>query len=233
MLSLAALLALTVLAAALDWFAVARGWRRVEVIAKPVVMVLLFLWVWFATGLQGAMLYFGLGILFSLAGDIFLLVPARALRPSSGQTWFLAGLAAFLLAHVSYIIGFNLTPPGTDLFGALTAILVAVLMARLYRRIAAGLVASGQGHLRLPVLVYTFAIALMLVSALLTLYRPDWLPIASLLAASGAGLFVASDAVLAQDRFVTPVKNGRLIVMVLYHLGQILLIVGVKRVFYK
>ena len=222
---LPALFALTLLAAGLDWFAILRGWRRVEVLTRPAVMGLLFLWVYFSTGLQGAMLYFGAGIIFSLLGDFLL--------TREGQGPFLAGLAAFLLAQLAYVIGFNLTTAGTDLFGILTAILVAVLIARLYRKIAAGLIASGQGRLRLPVLAYTFAIALMLLSALLTLFRPDWLGVPSLLAASGAALFVTSDSLLAMDKFVAPPRGepaankSRLRIVVLYQLGQILLITGV------
>jgi uncharacterized membrane protein YhhN len=211
--------------AGLDWFALARGWRRVEVFTRPAVMGLLFVWVYFSTGLQGAMLYFGIGIIFSMVGD--------ALLMREGQRPFLAGLAAFLMAQLAYIIGFNLTAPGTDLFGVLTAILVAILMARLYRRVAAGLIATGQGRLRLPVLAYTFALALMLLSALLTLFRPDWLPVPSLLAASGAALFVTSDALLARSRFAasppgaSPLMSSPLMIVILYQLGQMLLVVGV------
>jgi uncharacterized membrane protein YhhN len=211
--------------AGLDWFALARGWRRVEVFTRPAVMGLLFVWVYFSTGLQGAMLYFGIGIIFSMVGDALLL--------REGQRPFLAGLAAFLMAQLAYIIGFNLTAPGTDPFGVLTAILVAILMARLYRRVAAGLIATGQGRLRLPVLAYTFALALMLLSALLTLFRPDWLPVPSLLAASGAALFVTSDALLARNRFATsppgasPLMSSPLMIVILHQLGQMLLVVGV------
>jgi uncharacterized membrane protein YhhN len=222
---LPALFALAVMVAALDWFALARGWWRVEVFTRPAVMGLLFVWVYFSTGLQGAMLYFGIGIIFSMVGD--------ALLMREGQRPFLAGLAAFLMAQLAYIIGFNLTAPGTDLFGVLTAILVAILMARLYRRAAAGLVASGQGRLRFPVLAYTFALALMLLSALLTLFRPDWLSVPSLLAASGAALFVTSDALLARSKFAasppgaSPLMSSPLMIVILHQLAQMLLIVGV------
>jgi uncharacterized membrane protein YhhN len=218
---LPALFALTLLTAALDWLAIARGWRRVEVISRPAVMVLLFLWVYFSSGLQGEMLYFGVGLILSLVGDILLM--------REGQGPFLAGMAAFLLAQVAYVIGFNLSAPGTDLFGILTAILVAILMARLYRKATADLIASGQGRLRLPVLAYTFALALMLLSALLTLFRTDWLPVASLLAALGAALFLTSNVLLARSKFPappqgdSPVRSDRLRITILYHLGQMLL----------
>jgi alkenylglycerophosphocholine hydrolase len=209
----------TIGVAALDWVAVARGWRRVHVVAKPTVIVLLLSWIYFSTGLQAEMLFFGIGLVFSLAGDVFLLF--------KGQGWFVVGLVTFLLALVSYIIGFNLTPPVTDLFSVVTAILVAVLFARLYRRVAEGLLASGQSRLRLPVLLYTLVLALMLLSAWLTLFRPDWRSVPSLLAASGAALFIASDALLAWNKFVKPGQRGPLPGLVLYQVGQILLITGV------
>lgn len=210
---------LIILIAALDWVAVARRWRRVHVIAKAAVMALLFLWLYFSTGLHGQMLFFGVGVLFSLVGDVFLLF--------DGQGWFLWGLAAFLLALASYIIGFNITPPVTDLFSVISAILVAVLFARLYRRVAESLLASGQSRLRLPVLIYTLTLALMLLSAWLTLFRPDWQSVPSLLAASGAALFVISDALLAREKFGMPGQRGPLMGLILYQIGQILLITGV------
>jgi uncharacterized membrane protein YhhN len=210
---------LALAAAALDWVAVARGWRRVRYLAKPAVCALLLLWLYLSTGLQGAMVFFGVGLFFSLLGDIFLLFEADG--------WFLAGLVAFLLALISYGIGFNVVPPVTDLFSVLSAILVAVLFARLYRRIAAGLVAKGLTRLRIPVLIYTLVSALMLLSAFLTLFRPDWLPVASLLAAFGAALFIASDTLLAWNRFVVPLARGPLTSIIFYDLGQILLIAGV------
>jgi uncharacterized membrane protein YhhN len=211
--------------AVLDWFAAARGWRRVHWFAKPGVMGALFGWLWLATGLQGPMLFFGLGVLFSLLGDILL--------EFRGQGWFLAGLAAFVCALLAYVIGFNIMPPVTDIFSILSAILVAILFARLYRRAADGLRASGQDPLRLPVLIYTLALALFMLSGWLTLFRPDWLPIPSLMTASGAVLFVVSNALLALDKFIPPPQGvsrrqrGPLRRLILYQAGQILLISGV------
>jgi uncharacterized membrane protein YhhN len=49
------------------------------------------------------------------------------------------------------------------------------------------------------------------------------------LLALGATVFMASDAVLASDRFVRPLRWGRLAVMVTYHLGQVLIVLGVLR----
>jgi hypothetical protein len=43
----------------------------------------------------------------------------------------------------------------------------------------------------------------------------------------GAFLFYLSDVILAWNKFVSPIKNGRIINIGLYHLGQIGLIAGV------
>jgi uncharacterized membrane protein YhhN len=69
-------------------------------------------------------------------------------------------------------------------------------------------------------------ISLMLFFAATTLFRPAWIPLPAILVILGAGLFYLSDAVLAYDRFVCPVKVGDLIVMMTYHLGQILIAGG-------
>jgi hypothetical protein len=43
----------------------------------------------------------------------------------------------------------------------------------------------------------------------------------------GAFLFFISDVILAWNKFVSPIKNGRILNIAAYHLGQIGLIAGV------
>lgn len=214
------LLVLTLLFALLDWIARYKAWRRADIVFKPLVMVALFGYLLVASGLRQVqpadpLLWFGLGILLSLAGDVFLLDADR---------FFLPGLVAFLLAHVCYIAGFNLPLPGWNLFALGAAAVYALMAARIYGRIAAGLVSKGQGRLRGPVLAYCLVITLMLLSATMTLFRPEWAASAAGLAFLGAALFFVSDLILAWDRFVTPIKNGRVFNLVTYHLGQVALI---------
>jgi hypothetical protein len=66
----------------------------------------------------------------------------------------------------------------------------------------------------------------MVLTASRTLSNPAWVITHALLACLGALLFYLSDAVLAWNRFVSPVGRGHLIVMVMYHLGQIALVTG-------
>ncbi|MFH2039870.1 MAG: lysoplasmalogenase family protein, partial [Chloroflexota bacterium] len=70
-------------------------------------------------------------------------------------------------------------------------------------------------------------ISLMLVSALWTLFRSDWSTWNAVLVSLGAILFYSSDLTNAWIRFVNPVRGGRVVVMITYHAGQILLMVGV------
>ncbi len=211
--------------AVLDWVAVARGWKKTEYIAKPITMVLLFGWLALAGGFGATPLVcFGLGIFLSLAGDVFLMVSyARA-----SNRWFMLGLAAFLLAHVAYIIGLN-TPLGniSPLWAIGIGFILAMTAARLLRRILAGVREKGLRQMVVPVVAYGMVITLMLLSAILTLYRLDWKTSAAGLVSLGASLFYFSDIILAWNRYVTPIKNGRVMNMAAYHLGQIALVAGV------
>ena len=212
------LLSFVILSALLDWYAVYKGWKKLEYFLKPLTMVFLFIFLLISTGLEGIALWFGMGILLSLAGDVFLMLPKEQ---------FIAGLVAFLLAHVAYIIGFNQSLPPFDAFGFVMAIILGFIAAKLYQNIAAGLVKQGKEKLQKPVLAYTAVITIMLLSALLTLSRPDWDTRTAITVSIGAALFMLSDAILAWNKFVAPIKNGRVMNMAAYHLGQIILIYGV------
>jgi uncharacterized membrane protein YhhN len=208
---------LAIVIAILDWIAVARKWKRIEYFAKPATMLALLAWLGINGGFQGSMLWFALGLLFSLGGDVFLMLPREQ---------FIPGLVSFLIGHICYLIGFNSTP---IVFNTASLILLLVVLFtgyQVYRRVATGLQAGGNSKLKLPVLIYAIVISLMLFSALSTLIRPDWRIFAAVVASSGALLFFVSDTTLALNKFVAPIPNGRVIVMVTYHLGQILIALG-------
>ncbi len=208
--------------AALDWVLVSAGsrWRTLERVVKPAAILALMAWLAWRAALAGAwptvLNWFMAGLAASLAGDVLLTLPPR---------WFVAGLAAFLLAHLAYAVGFNVDglPPLTAWPWALPLVIISGwLGARLVR----GLRAGGQPSLVGPVLVYIGAISLMVFSALACLSRPGWSSSAALLAGAGAVLFMLSDGVLGWDRFVRPVRQRDLAVLIPYHLGQMCLIAG-------
>jgi uncharacterized membrane protein YhhN len=205
--------------AALETLALWKNSPRLEYVAKPAVMIALFLWLWTSTGLNGALLWFGLGILLSLAGDVLLMIALDRL--------FLAGLIAFLLAHVAYVIGFNTPFPALSTWGFILAFMIGISGVRVISRIIAPLHSKGQAGLRIPILLYALVISLMLLSAMLKLTDISWQAGAALLVAFGAFLFYLSDIILAWMKFVAPIQNGRIYNILAYHLGQIALIAGV------
>ncbi len=214
------LLGLTFLAAVSDWLAVFKNWRKVEYAAKPAVIVFLIAWLGVTSRFDYVpLVWFGVGLVFSLAGDIFLMFSDR---------WFVLGLASFLLAQSMYIAGFNIPLPNVPpIWGFGFAIVLGLGSARLLRRVTESLAARGLRRLVGPVLLYGMIITLMLLSAMLTIFRPEWNALPSLLACTGALLFYLSDIIWAWDKFVNPIKSGRLANIMLYHLGQIALIIGV------
>jgi uncharacterized membrane protein YhhN len=196
---------------------VSRSWKKLEYIAKPGVMIALLAWLWQMSGFGSGLLPFAIGLLFSLIGDVFLMLPREQ---------FIAGLISFLLAHIAYLIGFSSGPEPFNLATLILATLIAATAWQIYRRIRAGLSASGHQALQIPVLVYSLVISLMLLSALGTLTRPQWQTGAALVASAGGLLFYASDSLLAWNKFVAPLSYGRLRVIVSYHIGQALIVLG-------
>ncbi len=230
---------------AVDWLAVASGWKRLECVAKPAAIVALLAWLRLTVGPSVAspiMLCFGVGLVFSLAGDVLLMLPPR---------FFTAGLVAFLLAHSAYIVGFFMEPILVWLGGvadragyfpwrvpvlpalAVLASPIVFAAAWLSRRVTQALTNSGHAKLRGPIVAYTCVITIMVIAALTTLVRPDWPGDGAALVAAGAELFFVSDALLAWNRFVNPTRHGRLLVIIAYHLGQTAIVAGVVQGFFR
>jgi len=149
---------------------------------------------------------------FSLAGDAFLMFPG----------FFIPGLVAFLLAHLAYIALFRQDAPWFASRRALAATLgIGVAMyAFLWQ---GGL----PGALRGPVAAYVLVIALMAAQAMgrATVQRNP----AALAVAVGTGFFMLSDALLATNRFVSPLPMSQAWVLGTYYAAQVLIVMGVLR----
>ncbi len=194
-----------------DWVAVARGSKRLEGVFKPAALAALIL---VAVALGAADSTAGIWLLvalgFGLLGDIALL--------SDSVPRFKAGLSAFFVGHVAYIVAF-LAAPGSQ-FGNLQGLAagLAVAAALSYTREVLPRVHAQHGlALAIPVAAYSTVIGVMVFVAFTT---------GLLLVALGAAVFLASDSILSKDRFVAPLPRGHLMVMVTYHLGQALIVAG-------
>jgi uncharacterized membrane protein YhhN len=200
------------LIAALDWVAVSRQWTRIEQVAKPLVMVALAalaLTMGAADHTAGRLVL--MALFFSLVGDIFLLRKATV--------DFFGGLLAFLLAHLAYVFAFLLL--GFQQWWALFGLVVAVLLGLTSgRRIVRSAARQEGAALGAGVTAYLLVISAMVITASGT-GRP--------LVRLGALTFMISDTVLGLDRFVGPRANARMVVIVTYHLGQVLMVIGALR----
>ncbi|NOZ75693.1 MAG: lysoplasmalogenase [FCB group bacterium] len=150
-----------------------------------------------------------LGLLFSLAGDVFLMWPDQL---------FLAGLVSFLIAHIAYITAFAT--------GRQTRFTLTVLPFAIFGLLIYALLLPGLGDLRWPVLIY---IAVILTMGWQAVERTRSNPLLGWLAPVGAVLFILSDATLAWNKFHTPLEWSRIVVLGTYYPAQMLIALTVRR----
>jgi len=210
---------LFLLSAVLDWISLWKGWKKVNYFSKPAALLALSAWFTSLGGWTISSPWFGLALILSLLGDIFLLLPDKS---------FLLGLAAFLLAHAAYVAGLMPASPTPALPTLLISAVVFLLGSYLYQKLHVSIVTRPE-HTKMakPLLLYCLALCLMLFSALLTLIQPDWQSAAAVLVACGGMLFFSSDSLLAHNRYIQPLPNARLLVRITYHLAQLGLVAGI------
>ena len=204
------LLVLAGTSALVDWQAVAIERHTIRLVTKPLTMALL---VGVAATVGDApadvRTWLVIGAVFGLAGDVALL--------GDSEIAFMAGLGAFAVGHVAYTVGALLV--GFDWVLAIPGVvfMVAMLGFRFVGRTLPGAKRDGGTVLVGAVACYAAVISAMVVTAWAT---GEWL------VALGAMLFAVSDWLLGYQRFVSPIKHGRLAVMIPYHVGQTLVILG-------
>ena len=206
-----AFLAAAALAVGLQLRAEYRGPRWQVYLFKPSTTALLLLLAVLSAPAHGARYQQAVvvGLACSLVGDVLLMLP---------RDRFVAGLTSFLFAHVAYIVAFSAgVPIGTA--PALLGPLVAMAALLLW------LVWPGLGRLRLPVVLYSATIFLMVWQA----WGWRWVidTPGSRLAAVGATLFMASDAVLALNRFRRRFRSAQAVIMLTYVAAQALIALSV------
>lgn len=165
--------------------------------------------------LQGGPLLLVIALALSAAGDAFL--------SRDGERAFLGGLASFLVAHIVYVALFLRSGGGLELLGAESwrgsialamAAFAIVMLVALWRRVGPGL--------RVPIVAYVAAILAMGVSALTT---------GSVSIVGGALLFMASDGLLATEKFLVAAISPhrvwmRFAVWGLYYVAQLAITLG-------
>jgi uncharacterized membrane protein YhhN len=137
---------------------------------------------------------------------------------------FIGGIAAFLLAHVAYLVAMG-RPRGRaalQLAAALPALAVGGTM---------GWILVGGGHLpsplRVPVLVYMAVITSMLARAVARGFVHPATRAARVFFA-GAALFVTSDTLIALSRWVVDIPYRHVAIMGTYFVAQWLISTGAE-----
>ena len=210
------IIALSLLAAvsgALHIFSEYRGPRALGYVCKPLTTTALIAIAWLAPGSPPVPYreLIVLGLLFSLAGDIFLMLPSDR---------FLPGLASFLVAHLLYIAAFS-QADGFQ-FSVLALAPFALASAALLR-----LLWPHLAGMQVPVTFYVIVIVLMgwQAAAQWSSVGETW----ALLALVGAILFTISDATLALNRFRAPFASAQATILSSYYLAQWLIALSVTR----
>lgn len=146
----------------------------------------------------------------SLAGDVFLMLPSDQ---------FLRGLVSFAIAHIFYIAAFRTTRHGWPAVWRLVA-------CAAYGCFMFWLLFPHLGEMKLPVAIYLVVILAMLWQAL-----NAWATKArdgAGLAALGAALFVASDSLIALNRFYVRFHMADLLILATYFTAQTLIALSTK-----
>jgi uncharacterized membrane protein YhhN len=194
---------LTLLSAALHLRAEYLGPRYQVYVFKPLTMVFILLIALQARwpGFSRYKVAIVAGLVFSLAGDVFLMLPSDR---------FIAGLVSFLVAHLFYIAAFT---SGTG-FG----LSWRALPCAIYGFLMFSILLPHLGKMKLPVAVYMVVILVMAWQAWERWHQTG--QSAALLAFLGAVLFVISDSALAVNRFRGQYSSAQALILSTYFAAQ-------------
>ena len=161
----------------------------------------------------------GMALALGATGDFLLGV--HRLGPLDAEKLFLLGLGAFLVGHLVYIALFcRFLPSNWARHSFLRELAMIAVLATLGLVLA--MLQHSLGPLLIPVVVYALVLATMAITALLAEFGNP-------LSAIGGLCFVASDAMLAIDKFHGPFAGHWPLIWTTYYLAQLLIFLGVVR----
>lgn len=191
----------------IDFFGIYLEKQWMIYLAKPMLMTTLF--GYYYLNKKSDNLFFVLGLLFSLFGDLFLL--------GSGELYFILGLIFFLIAHVFYIIMvfkilLEIKLKDFMIAGIPYLLLFLILINVLY---------DGLGSMKIPVIIYAMTISFLGVFSLLLFLQSRTKT--SLLLLFGVLVFITSDTILALNLFYEKQSFYPILIMTTYVMAQFLI----------
>lgn len=196
----------------------------VYLICKPAILIMLGLHYWVLQREQRELVSTSvvLAIIFSCAGDTLLMFQEK------DGNFFIFGLAAFLVAHIFYILAYRqhqLSDTANELQGlqkiryGFPIILSGTgLVVILYNRL---------GGMKIPVLIYAIVLTGMVLAALFRFGKTSASSFA--LVFGGAILFMISDSLIAINKFLEPLPMAGVWIMVTYIAAQYLIVTGLLK----
>lgn len=160
------------------------------------------------------------GILFSLLGDVFLMLPVSLLTQG-----FLLGLLSFLFAHLCFLRAF--CSDSRFFASPLAFVALAALGAAHLYVLWPGLPPA----MRIPVITYVCLLLAMCAQAIsrgISLRTVD-----SRMAMSGGICFMLSDTILAYNKFYTPIPHSPLLILGSYYLALWLIARSVQSLYFE
>ena len=185
-------------------------------IAKPLIMPLLMGYFISATSTRPR--YFLGALIFCWLGDVLLMFQGTEL-------FFILGLVAFLIGHLCYMISYRMLrfrhPEGGLLNTQKISYSLPFLLA------GTGLVTiliPHLGDLKIPVMIYALVLTLMVLQALFRYGHTSGKSFGLIL--TGAIFFMASDSMLAINKFMQPLPFASLLIMTTYIIAQYFIVEG-------
>jgi uncharacterized membrane protein YhhN len=191
----------------------------IHFISKPLIMLTLGFFYTQSVGREKRSVALLLAIIFSWLGDVLLMFAGK------NDHYFMMGLAAFLVAHIFYILAYRVHRADTPENG---------LQGVQRIRFAFPIILAGTGlmvvlfpvlgDLKFPVGIYALVMMIMVLNALFrygyTNGKSFWMVFL------GATLFMISDSTLAINKFLHPVQYGIFLTMSSYILAQYCIVKG-------
>ena len=179
-------------------------------VLKPFLLPILLIAVYFSNRFSSKKILLT-ALTFSWIGDIVLLFA------NQGELYFIVGLVAFLISHVFYIVLFNKQTVTKSIsnkisFGAGIGLILLYFFGMITT------LGPKLGPLTVPVVVYAIVISSMLYFALKGSYQWNAIPYQSVLV--GALFFIASDSILAFNKFYQPIPYASFLIMITYLAAQ-------------
>ena len=193
-----------VVAAVLNLVSVIAGIHWLEIVTKPLLCGLLLAWAWLACDRRPPGLLMA-GLVAALAGD-------ELLGPD-GSVWFIAGMAAFLVMQVCYVVGFARLG-ALDRLRERRWVVAAWALLWLVLNVVLG---PSLGALQIPIAVYSAALTTMAACAVATGDRRIGV---------GGGAFLISDTLIGLGAADLHVPASGFLVMSTYAVAQLLIVTG-------